>query len=173
MEIKNKKPIVKKKNNDDKTLWIIIGVTTLALGGIGFWYYKKRKSKLEMLPREEDLDREIASTIANNTTRRSTITRRSTSTGRSSTTGRPTRFRCNSSKYPLQYGTCHRDVKILQSYLSKIYKADLGRSGRSRDGVDGMFGNKTSRAAKKHLQRTSFSKQDIDGMRTAIKTIKR
>ncbi|WP_299243029.1 peptidoglycan-binding protein [uncultured Aquimarina sp.] len=172
MKIKNKKPIVKKKNNDDKTLWIIIGVTTLALGGIGFWYYKKRKSKLE-LPREEDLDREIASTIANNTTRRSTITRRSTSTGGSTSTRRPTRFRCSSSKYPLQYGTCHRDVKILQSYLSKIYKADLGSSGRSRDGVDGMFGNKTSRAAKKHLQRTSFSKQDIDGMRTAIKTIKR
>ncbi|WP_271769180.1 peptidoglycan-binding domain-containing protein [Aquimarina algiphila] len=162
MKIKNKKPIVKKTNNDDKTLWIIIGVTTLALGGIGYWYYRKRKSKLEMLPREaEDLDREIASTIANNTTRRSTTTRR------------PTRFRCSSNKYPLQYGTCHRDVKILQSYLSKIYKADLGRSGRSRDGVDGMFGNKTNKAAKKHLQRTSFSKQDIDGMRTAIKTIKR
>ncbi|QKX04131.1 LPXTG cell wall anchor domain-containing protein [Aquimarina sp. TRL1] len=161
MEIKNKKPIVKKTSKDDKTLWIIIGVTALGLGGIGFWYYKKRKSKLEMLSIEEDLDREIASTIANNTI------------GRSTTTGRPTRFRCKSSKYPLQYGTCFKDVKILQSYLSKIYKADLGRSGRSRDGVDGIFGNKTNRAAKKHLQRTSFSKQDIDGMRTAIKTIKR
>ncbi|WP_281989709.1 peptidoglycan-binding domain-containing protein [Aquimarina aggregata] len=163
MEVKNKKPTGKKTENSDKTLWIIIGVTTLALGGVGYWwYYRKRKNKLEMLPREtENLDREIASTIANTATRRSTTIRR------------PTRFRCSSNKYPLQYGTCHKDVKILQAYLAKIYKEDLGRSGRNKDGVDGMFGNKTNKAAKKHLQKTSFSKQDIDGMRTAIKTIKR
>ncbi|WP_299186647.1 LPXTG cell wall anchor domain-containing protein [uncultured Aquimarina sp.] len=162
MDIKNKKPIAKKTKNDDKSLWIIIGVTTLALTGIGYWYYRKRKKKSEMFPSgAEDLDREIASTITNNTTRRPKITRR------------PTRFRCNSSGYPLEYGTCYKDVKILQSYLSKIYKADLGRSGSNKDGVDGMFGNKTNKAAKKHLQKTSFSKQDIDGMRTAIKMIKR
>ncbi|WP_027395137.1 peptidoglycan-binding domain-containing protein [Aquimarina latercula] len=162
MKIKNKKPIVKKTENNDKMLWMIIGVSTLALGGIGYWYYRKRKNKSEMFPSgAEDLDREIASTIANNTTRRSTITRR------------PTRFRCSSNEYPLKYGTCHRDVKILQSYLSKIHKSDLGRSGKNKDGVDGMFGNKTNKAAKMHLQKTSFSKQDIDGMRTAIKTIKR
>lgn len=162
MKIKNKKSIGKKTENNDKMLWMIIGVSTLALGGIGYWYYRKRKSKSEMFPSGvENLDREIASTIANSTTRRSTVTTR------------PTRFRCSSRGYPLAYGTCYKDVKILQSYLSKIYKADLGRSGSNRDGVDGMFGNKTNKAAKKHLQKTSFSKQDIDGMRTAIKMIKR
>ncbi|WP_027393167.1 LPXTG cell wall anchor domain-containing protein [Aquimarina latercula] len=162
MKIQHKKPVVKKPKNDDKSLWIIIGVTTLVLGGVGYWYYRKRKKKSAMFPGgAEDLDREIASTIANNTTRRSTITRR------------PTRFRCNSSGYPLAYGTCYKDVKILQSYLSKIHKADLGSSGSNKDGVDGMFGNKTNKAAKKHLQKTSFNKQDIDGMRTAIKMIKR
>lgn len=145
------------KSNDDKNLWIIIGVTAVVLGGVGYWYYKKRKKGLEVLPEEledNDNDKGMARIITNSPRR-------------------PSRFRCSSRAYPLQYGTCHKDVKVLQSFLHKIYKADLGRSGRAKNGVDGMFGNKTNKAAKRHLQKTSFSKQDIDGMRTAIKTIKK
>lgn len=165
MKMNNKKPTIKKSKNNDKTLWIIIGITTVALGGVGYWYYRKRKKKQEAFPMG------IEDTISS----MGIVSPRSSgnSSSSSSSSTRPSRFRCSSSSYPLQYGTCHRDVKVLQSYLSKVYKADLGRSGRNKDGVDGMFGNKTNRAAKKHLQKTSFSKQDIEGMKTANKTIKR
>lgn len=152
----------KKSTNDDKTLWLILGGLTLVLGGVGYWYYRKRKKQ------QEGFQMGIGNT-------NSTLGVVSSGGSSSSSTGitRPSRFRCTSSSYPLQYGTCHRDVKVLQAYLLKIYKAAIGASGRNKDGVDGMFGNKTSRAAKKHLGKASFSKEDIEGMRKATKMIKR
>lgn len=167
----NKTPKVKVTGNNNKKIFVGIGAF-LVLAGAGYWYYKKKKKKdeISMLGMDSS-DSEIARTITGSR-RTSTRPTRPTRLIGSTVSSRPTRFRCTSSSYPLQYGTCNKDVKVLQSYLHKIYKADLGRSGRNRDGVDGMFGNKTNRAAKMHLQKTSFSKQDIDGMRTAIKTIK-
>lgn len=146
---KNLKETISKKG--DQKLLIGIGITTLALIGVGYWYYKKRKEKETelILPLDDMINTAIDKPK------------------------RVVRFTCSSKEYPLAYGTCHRDVNILQSYLSKMYKEDLGRSGKNKDGVDGMFGNKTNKAAKKHLGKASFSKQDIDGMRTAIKMIKR
>lgn len=165
MNKKIKKPnLPKKGNNDDTTLWIIVGGLTLVLGGVGYWYYKKRKAKQDAFPMG----------ITDTTSAKPIV--RSGGSGTVSTSGstsRPSRFRCTSSSYPLQYGTCHKDVKVLQSYLVKMYKEDIGASGRNKDGVDGMFGNKTSRAAKKHLGKVSFSSEDIAGMKRAIKMIKR
>ncbi|QRM89520.1 peptidoglycan-binding protein [Lacinutrix sp. WUR7] len=69
--------------------------------------------------------------------------------------------------YPIKIGSRHADVKVLQRYL-KIYKEDLGRSGPKRDGVDGIFGPKTSRAAQKRLKKTVFTQADIAGMRKAL-----
>lgn len=73
----------------------------------------------------------------------------------------------NKRGYPLKRGSRHSDVKVLQRYL-KIYKANLGRSGAKRDGVDGIFGLKTQRAAQKHLKKTVFTHSDITEMRKAL-----
>jgi peptidoglycan hydrolase-like protein with peptidoglycan-binding domain len=72
--------------------------------------------------------------------------------------------------YPIKYGSRHPDVKILQRYL-KIYKEDLGETGPKRDGVDGQFGPKTSRAAQKRLKKTVFTHADIAGMRKALSSL--
>jgi peptidoglycan hydrolase-like protein with peptidoglycan-binding domain len=72
--------------------------------------------------------------------------------------------------YPIKYGSRHPDVKILQRYL-KIYKEDLGKTGPKRDGVDGQFGPKTSRAAQKRLKKTVFTQADIAGMRKALSSL--
>lgn len=72
--------------------------------------------------------------------------------------------------YPLKMGSRHADVKVLQRYL-KIYKEDLGRSGPKRDGVDGIFGLKTSRAAQRRLKKTAFTQADILGMRKALTSL--
>ncbi|GAK75608.1 hypothetical protein JCM19296_1200 [Nonlabens ulvanivorans] len=61
-------------------------------------------------------------------------------------------------------------MKILQRYL-KIYKEDLGKTGPKRDGVDGQFGPKTSRAAQKRLKKTVFTQADIAGMRKALSSL--
>lgn len=72
--------------------------------------------------------------------------------------------------YPIKYGSRHPDVKILQRYL-KIYKEDLGKTGPKRDGVDGQYGPKTSRAAQKRLKKTVFIQADIAGMRKALSSL--
>ena len=142
----------------NQTLYITLGITTIVLGGLGYWYYRKRNKKdneVELLAQEVA---SVAMTSSNTKPRPVTTS---------------TKFRCTSSSYPLEYGTCHKDVKIIQRYLVSIYNADLGRSGSHRDGVDGMFGSKTSRAVKKYLGKVSFSTQDIGGIKTALKSIKR
>ena len=72
--------------------------------------------------------------------------------------------------YPIKMGSRHVDVKVLQRYL-KIYKEDLGNSGSKRDGVDGIFGLKTSRAAQRRLKKTAFTQADILGMRKALSSL--
>lgn len=79
------------------------------------------------------------------------------------------RFRCTSSDYPLSFGTCHPDVGILQQYLKKTHKADLGKYGKNRDGIDNKFGNTTKAVALKHLGKTSFTRNDIASMKLALR----
>src|SRR5690606_15985582 len=79
---------------------------------------------------------------------------------------------CKSRDYPLEYGTCHKDVEVLQRYLKVRYKANLGTYGKNKDGIDGMFGGATKNAALAHLKRTSFSRADIAKMMVYLGTIK-
>ena len=74
-----------------------------------------------------------------------------------------------SSSYPLNYGTRHADVKILQQYMKKMHNAYLGSYGINKDGIDGHFGKLTKNAAIKHLKKVSFTEEDISGMKTALK----
>ena len=74
--------------------------------------------------------------------------------------GKSSGFQCKSTAYPLTFGTCHSDVKILQRALKKK-GADLGKTGSTGDGVDGQFGNLTRVNAKKYLGKESFSQTDI------------
>lgn len=78
------------------------------------------------------------------------------------------RFVCSSSGYPLRYGSCHKDVRILQGYLIQ-HHADLGQSGKNRDGIDGRFGAKTARASKKQFGKSTFTPKDIEAMKTTLK----
>lgn len=133
---------------EDQNIWIGIGLATFIVTGIGYYYYRKRKKNLG------DTDTLSALQESNSTTALR-------------------RFTCTNKSYPLSYGTCHKDVKILQAYLLKMFQADLGISGKNKDGIDGLFGNKTSRAAKMHLQKTAFDIKDIEGIKTALKMIKR
>ncbi|WP_025663283.1 peptidoglycan-binding domain-containing protein [Aquimarina megaterium] len=146
MGVATKKSKGTKSGEGDGKIWIGIGFTALLLGGVGYWYYKKRKEKeTELFLSSGDITNGDVDTV--------------------DTPVKVKRFRCVSSAYPLEYGTCHRDVKVLQSYITKIHKDSIG--------IDGMYGNKTNKAAKKYLQKAFFTKQDINGMRTALKTIKR
>ena len=81
-----------------------------------------------------------------------------------STTSTSSGFQCKSSTYPLTFGTCHPDVKILQRALRKK-GADLGKTGSTGDGVDGQFGNLTLSNAKKYLGKDSFSQPDIQNLK--------
>lgn len=73
-------------------------------------------------------------------------------------------FRCVNRNYPLQYGTCHPDVMVVQKLLLQ-QGADLGKTGASRDGVDGQFGSRTLAASQKYLNKEIFTLQDIQAIR--------
>lgn len=76
-------------------------------------------------------------------------------------------FKCLSNSYPLQLGTCHVDVKILQQYLKKL-GADLGAFGKNKDGIDGQFGTYTQKAAVKYLGKEIFNDIDMQAMRKQL-----
>lgn len=126
---------------------LLISGTCLALlgAGLAYWYIRRKKAgSFKSIP----------------------ILSGSTTTSLSSSgTPHSNRFRCTSSTYPLEYGTCHPDVKVLQQYLKKHFKESLGHTGPGKDGIDGMFGNLTRLAAKRSMGKTSFSISDIKRMK--------
>ena len=71
---------------------------------------------------------------------------------------------CKSRSYPLEHGTCHSDVKLLQQELKDRGYNKLGTSGENKDGVDGMFGTKTETGALAYFGKKSFTKRDIDNL---------
>lgn len=158
-----KKAITKSTSNfstENKDLFIA-GGTIITLVGAGFtWYYFQKKKKQKQM---NSLGSKESTALAQNTTTSSKVAVRSVSKRSSSSSS-------NKSGYPIKYGSRHSDVKILQRYL-KIYKENLGTSGASRDGVDGIFGPKTARASKKRLGKAVFSASDINGMRSTLKTM--
>lgn len=141
-----KKPTFIHKNKD---ILVASGIIVLLVGSTFTWYLmKKRKEK------KEKANRDMSNTaMPEKPTSSASPTYQAPST--------------TNAGYPLKYGSRHPDVKILQRYL-KIYKETLGTSGPKRDGIDGVFGSKTSRAAKKRLGKTSFMQKDIAGMRKAL-----
>lgn len=142
-----KKTATKPKGKGNKKVIIIGGIALLVAGaGYGVYYLLKRK-------------KETGSYFGGSSTSSS-----SGGGGRSSGG-----FSCSSKDYPLSYGTCHPDVGILQKYLKKMYKADLGSFGANRDGVDEQFGKVTKSAALKHLKKVSFTQKDITSMKAALK----
>lgn len=72
---------------------------------------------------------------------------------------------CTSNSYPLNYGTCHEDVKKVQTILLEN-GAFLGTTGSNGDGVDGEFGKITKMFARKMLSKTSFTKEDVKSYNT-------
>ena len=141
--------------NKNKDLLIVSGAIVLLAGaGITWFYVKNKKEKLA------ESNKATAEIVPISVAKKSTIIPRSKSLPSTS----------SSSGYPIKYGSRHTDVKILQRYL-KIYKADLGNTGSKRDGVDGIFGPKTAREAKKQLGKSVFTLSDINGMRKALKTL--
>tara|TARA_R110002072_G_scaffold169279_2_gene322903 strand:- start:2721 stop:3170 length:450 start_codon:yes stop_codon:yes gene_type:complete len=135
----------KSQSKNNKKLFIIGGVALLVLAGAGYGFYYFRKRK-----------KETGSYMGG-------------STGGKKSGG----FSCTSKSYPLSFGTCHPDVGVLQRYLKKTYKADLGSYGQNKDGVDEMFGKLTKDAALKYLKKESFTEKDIAGMKAALKLIVR
>lgn len=125
------------ENSNPLTLPLIIGIGVIATASMGYLLYrtlKKRKQGVSACNTGTD--------------------------GRSTSNPRSNSFACISSSYPLQVGTCHSDVKILQQYLLKK-GSQLGSTGSKRNGVDGQFGEKTRTAALRHLGKTSFTQKDI------------
>lgn len=88
----------------------------------------------------------------------------------SSNTRNTTPIQTSSGKVLIKYGSRGSLVRVLQRYL-KLFNEDLGRSGSKRDGVDGIFGRKTAKAAKKRLGKTVFKNTDIEKMKNALKTL--
>ncbi|WP_062062690.1 hypothetical protein [Aquimarina longa] len=154
--MKNTSSNIKKQSN--YFLWG--GVTLIGVLGCVVWYFSPKNKFVEVgetqirsdYQKQNDQENMIAEPVIEKKVRSS-------------------RFRCVNRKYPLAYGTCHPDVETLQKYL-KIYKEDLGNSGTNKDGVDGMLGRKTIKAARKRLGKNSFTEKDIEGMKTDIKIIK-
>lgn len=134
----------KAQGMNKKKLFIIGGVALLVLAGGGYAIYYFRKKK-----------KETGSYFGG-------------SGGDGKKSGG---FSCTSTGYPLSFGTCHPDVGVLQRYLKKAYKANLGSYGKNKDGVDEMFGNMTKQAALTHLKKDSFTEKDIAGMKAALKIV--
>ncbi len=74
---------------------------------------------------------------------------------------------CQSTDYPLRFGNCHPDVKILQTAL-KALGADLGTFGPNRDGIDGKFGTVTQQVVKSRFGKTSVSREEMERIKAGL-----
>lgn len=148
--------------NSSKELLVVGGVIlVLAIGGFTWYYLSKKQDN----PAPND-DANLESDDPTSTSIFTTPPFRPTSTNASVSTSTSS----SSSAVYIKRGSRHPDVKILQRYL-KYYKEPLGRTGPKRDGVDGIYGKLTERAARKRLGKTSFTRSDITSMKNTLKVI--
>ncbi|MEP0271429.1 MAG: peptidoglycan-binding protein [Balneola sp.] len=147
---------IEKSKIPSKVIWVGGMIILLAGTGLTIWYIRRKKS--QQVSALSDKDSKDHLTMLSAKPKRTITT---------------PRFKCISKSYPLNYGTCHEDVEILQRYLRTSFKEDLGKSGRKKDGVDGMFGPKTKQIAEQRLGKTSFTASDIIGMKSALKVVGR
>ncbi len=147
-------------SNKSRAVLIVGGIALFVLGtSVGIYFLiKNKKGEIDNL--DDDWTDNLENSLTNSN--RPTVHKVDKSTSKNG-------FTCNSKTYPLQYGTCHSDVGILQQYLKRMYKADLGSSGANRDGVDKKFGAATQRAAIKYLKKSVFTPKDIIGIKAALK----
>ena len=131
------------RQTNTATLPIIIGIGILATTAMGYLLYRTiQKKKNSGLFNPGSTNKQI-------------------------TNLRSSGFACISTSYPLQVGTCHKDVKLLQQYLLQK-GGKLGSSGSQGNGIDGQFGEKTRKAASQYLRKTAFSQKDILQLQTKI-----
>ncbi len=142
-----KKQLENKKLKKPNRKFIIGGAVLLALGGIGYavYWYSNREEEITY------------------------VSKKSPSISPAATTGSTVSGFCQSTGYPLNKHTCHKDVGLLQFYLKKKHNAYLGNTGKNRDGVDSMFGNKTLAALKKYYKKTQATQKDMDWVKADIK----
>ena len=124
------------------------GVFITACIGAGIWYYRRKAKQKKR-----------------QTTHYASAPRTPV---RTTTYTRPPSGFCKSSSYPLGYGNCHPDVKVLQRALLAL-GADLGKYGPNRDGVDGKLGNKTLTALKAKTGKTLVTTEDMKRLRGVLK----
>ena len=126
-------------------IWVSGSILLLASVGVFFWHRNKKKKE------EQEESGSIEAYAMTQPSK--------PSSGRQNTPSKSGPFRCESRDYPLEYGTCHHEVVVLQRYL-KSMNSDLGTSGVRKDGIDGKFGRMTERAAKAKTGKSSFSKKE-------------
>lgn len=153
------KPSFVTKNKDI----LVVGGVIVVLAGTAVAYYLVKKKKEKKTAQSNASGTTIATSNSGTSATFSTPPFRPITTSPSST--KPI-----TNGATIKIGSRGNDVKVLQRYL-KIYKEDLGRTGPKRDGVDGIFGPKTARAAQKRLKKTVFNKMDIAGMLKALKSL--
>ena len=154
------KPSFASKNKDI----LIVGGVIVVLAGAAVTYYLMRKKKEKKTEKNADLDFiSSANTSGGNTAFTPPFVPTKGSTGSS----KPA---LSAGRIIVKMGSRGANVRILQRYL-KIHKEDLGRTGPKRDGVDGIFGPKTARAAQRRLKKTAFTSADIAGMLKALKSL--
>lgn len=139
---------------EKKDWFIIAGASLVILAGGGYALYLYFKGKKEQ----------------NASYYGSSATSGKKPSGGGSSSGSSSGFKCTSTGYPLKYGTCHPDVGVVQTFLKKVHKAELGTFGKNKDGVDEKFGQVTRQAALKYLKKESFTQQEVSLMKTALKT---
>ncbi|EDP96540.1 hypothetical protein U8527_10520 [Kordia algicida OT-1] len=141
---------------------LIIGSIVFVVAGIGITYYVMSKKKKKQSQEKSG----IAQSTANIAVSPSRYTPPFTSSGTKTTIP----VQASSSKIVVKYGSRGSLVRILQRYLKMLHE-DLGKTGAKRDGVDGAFGPKTAKAAKRKLGKTVFTTTDIEKMKKALKTL--
>jgi len=150
--MKTSKSHTASKKPQSATVYIVGGVILLvAVGGL-YWYYRssKRKEKETSLSSLDDI-----SSISDYQT--PPIVPVTTKPATTST----------ASGVVIKLGSRHPDVKILQRYL-KNRGAYLGKSGKNRDGVDGIFGPLTAKAALQITKKTVFTQKDIQKYKATL-----
>ncbi len=143
-------------NQGIKPWMIVTGIATLGTAGGAYWYFSRKKR---------------TSIGANTQINNSSNLLKPTANKKTPIYSKRKGLKARNSLPYIKYGSRHPDVKVLQRYLKFIKKADIGRSGRKRDGIDGIYGPKTLKATKKYLKKTSFSRVDMNGLRASLKKI--
>jgi len=145
-------PTKPKTATSGSTIYIVGGLILLATAGGLYWYYQSKKRKQHQTALS---DPDLIPTIPDYQT--PPIVPIQTSTTTTST----------ASTTVIKTGSRHPDVKILQRYL-KNRGAYLGRSGKNKDGVDGIFGPLTAKAARALTGKTVFTSKDIQKYKSTL-----